>query len=414
MQTETCDVAIIGAGPSGAIAASILADKGWHVKVFERQHFPRFSIGESLLPHCAEFIAEAGLMDAIEAAGFQYKDGAAFTMDGEYEDIYFPDKSTPGPGTIFQVQRDRFDKVLIDGTAAKGVEVSFGETVVSFSSESELADHAELIVKDEAGEERAIRSRFVIDGSGFGRVLPRLLDLETPSDQTKRRSCFKHVTDNIDHPDFDRNKILITVHPDDPQVWLWLIPLSNGLSSIGVVGKDEVIKQAGECPESRLDHYVRTSGLMGDVMANAVEARPANEIVGFSANVKNLYGDKYVLLGNAAEFLDPVFSSGVTIATKSASLAAKLIDEQLKGHSVDWENDFAVELKRGVEAFRACVNAWYDGLLQRLIFMDNRSEDMTRYFTAILAGYAWDESNPIVKDPKRFFRLMDALTKEDA
>ncbi|ACT58989.1 NAD(P)/FAD-dependent oxidoreductase [Hirschia baltica] len=414
MQNEVCDVAIIGAGPSGAVAASILVQKGWNVKVFERQHFPRFSIGESLLPHCVEFIEQAGLLEAVEAEGFQFKDGAAFTMDGKYEDIYFPDKSSPGPGTVYQVQREKFDKILIDGAASKGTHVSFGDTVTSFEPTSETADHAELIVKNEAGESRAVRAKFVIDASGFGRVLPRLLDLEAPSDQTKRRSCFKHVTDNITHPDFDRNKILISVHQEDPQIWLWLIPLANGLSSIGVVGVNETIEKAGDTPEARLDYFVKSSGMMADFLKNAVEARPTNEIVGFSANVKNLYGDKYVLLGNAAEFLDPVFSSGVTIAMKSATLAADLIDAQLRGEEVDWQEDFEVELKRGVEAFRSCVNAWYDGLLQRMIFMENRSEDITRHFTAILAGYAWDRKNPIVKDPKRFFRLMDALTKEDA
>ncbi|MFC7290852.1 NAD(P)/FAD-dependent oxidoreductase [Hirschia litorea] len=411
---EACDVAIIGAGPSGAIAASILVQKGWNVKVFERQHFPRFSIGESLLPHCVEFIEQAGLLSDIEAEGFQFKDGAAFAMDSKYEDIYFPDKSSPGPGTVYQVRREIFDKVLIDGAQAKGADVSFGETVLAFNSTSEdLPDHAQLHISNEAGEARVVNARFVIDASGFGRVLPRLLDLETPSDQTVRRACFKHVTDNITHPDFDRNKILISVHPDDPKVWLWLIPLADGLSSIGVVGGAQTLEAAGADAEERLEYYVRTSGLMADFLKDAVEARPATELVGFSANVKQLYGERYALLGNAAEFLDPVFSSGVTIAMKSASLAAGLIDQQLRGEEVDWHEDFDVELKRGVEAFRACVNAWYDGLLQRMIFMDGRSEDITRHFTAILAGYAWDQKNPIVKDPKRFFKLMDALTKAD-
>lgn len=414
MQNEVCDVAIIGAGPSGAVAASILVQKGWNVKVFERQHFPRFSIGESLLPHCVEFLEQAELLDPVEAKQFQFKDGAAFAMDGKYEDIYFPDKSTPGPGTVYQVRRDQFDETLINGAIDKGADVTFGDTVLSFDQTSDVEDHAKLVVQNEAGVERTILAKFVVDASGFGRVLPRLLDLESPSDQVRRRSCFKHVTDNISHPDFDRNKILISVHPDDPKVWLWLIPLANGMSSIGVVGVDETIENAGDTPEARLDHFVRTSGLMSEFLENAVEARPANEIVGFSANVKNLYGDKYALLGNAAEFLDPVFSSGVTIAMKSATLATALIDKDLRGEETNWEVEYSEELKRGVEAFRACVNAWYDGLLQRIIFLENRSEDITRHFTAILAGYAWDRKNPIVKDPKRFFRLIDALTKEDA
>ena len=220
------------------------------------------------------------------------------------------------------------------------------------------------------------------------------------------------MTDNISHPAFDRNKILITVHPEDPQVWLWLIPLADGLSSIGVVGADETILSAGETPEARLAHYVSTSGLMADILKDAETFRPESEIIGFSANVKSLTGPRHALLGNAAEFLDPVFSSGVTIAMKSACLAAELVDSQLRGETVDWNKDYAEELQTGVEAFRACVNAWYDGLLQRLIFMgdERRGDEVTRHFTAILAGYAWDRKNPIVRDPKRFFKLIDRLT----
>ncbi|MCI4644106.1 MAG: tryptophan 7-halogenase, partial [Hyphomonadaceae bacterium] len=267
-----------------------------------------------------------------------------------------------------------------------------------------------LTVENEAGEICEVTSRFTLDASGFGRVLPRLLGLDAQSDQDLRRSCFKHVIDRADHPEFDRNKILITVHPDNPQVWLWLIPLADGVSSIGVVGPDEIICSRGSTPEERLMAWTSSSGLMADILARATEARAAAEIVGFSRNVSSLTGEGYALLGNAAEFLDPVFSSGVTIAMKSASLAASVLDRQLRDKQVSWDEEFSGELKVGVDVFRACVNAWYTGLLQRLIFLKDRNEDITRHLTSILAGYAWDRANPIVKDPNRFFRILDRLT----
>ena len=408
MQTQNCDVAIIGAGPAGSIASALLARKGWNVKVLERQHFPRFSIGESLLPQCIEFIQQAELFDAIDAHGFQFKDGAAFSHKDAYSDIYFPDKSSEGWGTAYQVTRADFNKILIDGSQAKGADVSFGDTVTAFESH---ADGASLTVQDENGEARRINARSVLDASGFGRVLPRLLDLEAPSNMIKRRSTFCHVKDNITDTKFDRKKILVTVHPEDDKIWYWLIPLANGISSIGVVGADDTMAAiAGDTPTERLNTMLSQSGWMKDILKDAEPVRPALEITGYSANVKSLIGQNYALLGNAAEFLDPVFSSGVTIAMKSASLAAGVLDRQLRGENVDWQADFADELQYGVNAFRACVNAWYDGSLQRIIFYkDKGGNDVTRHVTAILAGYAWDKKNPIVKNPERYIDVIDRL-----
>lgn len=404
---EICDVAIIGAGPSGAVSAALLAEKGWSVRVFERQHFPRFSIGESMLCQTMQLLEDAGLYDDIAQAGFQYKDGAAFAWGDRYTDIYFPNKSAPGRDTTFQVRREKFDEVLIGAAQKRGAKVTFGDSVIAFRSD----EHgAVLTVREENGAEKEIRARFCLDGSGFGRILPRLLNLELASTFDKRRSVFRHVHDHADNSTFDRNKILVTINPDEPQIWYWMIPLADGLTSIGVVGPDADIERAGANAEERLDTLLPRAALMSRVLANATSARPAGEIVGFSANVKSLTGPSYALLGNAAEFLDPVFSSGVTIALKSAVLAAGLVDRQLKGETVDWRRDFAEELKIGVEAFRACVAAWYEGSLQRIIF-DRPQEDtmVTAYITSILAGYAWDKSNPFVREPVRSLRLIDEL-----
>jgi flavin-dependent dehydrogenase len=407
MKTETCDVAVIGAGPAGAVASAMLADRGWKVRVFERQHFPRFSIGESLLAQSIALLDEAGLLPVVEAHGFQFKDGAAFAWNGRETDIYFPNKSTPGPGTTFQVRRDMFDDVLIKGAQAKGAIVTFGDSVTAFRSDE---NGAVLTVQSEAGEVSEVSCRYALDASGFGRTLPRLLNLEKPSGFDKRRSVFRHVIDNIDDPTFDRNKILISIHDENPQVWYWLIPLADGMSSMGVVGPDAFMAAAGETPERRLDNLLPHAARMQQVLANATIARPAGEIVGFAANVKSLVGPSYALLGNAAEFLDPVFSSGVTIAMKSAVLASKLIDRQFRGETVDWHKDFVEELQCGVETFRACVAAWYDGSLQRIIFDRPMGErHVTEQLTAVLAGYAWDRTNPLVREPQRYLRIVDQL-----
>lgn len=407
MTTSSRDVVIIGAGPAGSVAAAMLVKRGYDVEVLERQHFPRFSIGESLLPQCMEFLEEAGLLDHVNGAGFQYKDGAAFHRDGVGSDIYFPEKSTPGPATTFQVKRADFDDLLARGAAAKGAVIGFGQEVIAFSSDSEGAS---VTVRDEKGEVRQISARFVLDASGFGRTLSKLLGIEAPSPFPARRSLFGQVVDHISEPSFDRNKILISIHPVHRQIWYWLIPLADGLSSIGAVGPVALLEEAGATDHDRLWSLIRDVPYLAHVLKDANEYRPINTIIGYACSVKSLIGPRYALLGNAAEFLDPVFSSGVTIAMKSASLSTKLIDQELRGETVNWQRDFVDELYVGIETFRACVEAWYTGRLQRIIFNKPQElNDITRMLTSILAGYAWDRSNTIVREPKRMLELIENL-----
>ena len=122
-----------------------------------------------------------------------------------------------------------------------------------------------------------------------------------------------------------------------------------------------------------------------------------------------MHGKGFALLGNAAEFLDPVFSSGVTIAMRSASMAANLLHRQLSGESVDWEQDFAIPLKRGVDTFRVYVEGWYDGSFQDVIYYPKASPDIRAMISSILAGYAWDQRNPYVAEPRRRLRVLTEL-----
>jgi flavin-dependent dehydrogenase len=136
------------------------------------------------------------------------------------------------------------------------------------------------------------------------------------------------------------------------------------------------------------------------LLKDAVFDEKINTIVGYSANVKSLYGKGYALLGNAGEFLDPVFSSGVTIAMKSAALAADILVRQFNNEAVDWQQDYAEPLQRGVNTFRVFVDAWYDGRFQDVIFHPQQQPEVKAMISSILAGYAWDENNPYVKNAR--------------
>ena len=410
--TDSTDVAIIGAGPSGTIAAALLRKLGHQVTIVEQSHFPRFSIGESLLPQCMVFIEEAGMTEAVQAANFQYKNGAAFVRNGQRAHFDFREKFSEGPGTTFQVQRADFDNVLAQQAIAAGADIRFGHRIEQFEYETnpDQTTVPVLQVRNEQGELIKLRSRYVLDASGFGRVLPRLLDLETPSSMPTRSSMFTHVQDNISDASYDREKILIAIHPELPDVWYWLIPFSNGRCSLGVVAEQSFFND-DLSPETLLKDAVAACPDLADLLSDAVFDTPVNKISGYSCNVKSLWGEHFALLGNAGEFLDPVFSSGVTIAMQSASLAVPLIDRQLKGEPVDWETEYGQALRRGVETFRTYVNAWYAGDFQEVVFAQNPDPKIKAMISSILAGYAWDTNNPYVKESRRRLKTLVSLCK---
>ena len=404
-EIERRQVVVIGAGPSGAIAAALLKRNGHDVLIIERQHFPRFSIGESLLSHCLDFVEEAGMLDAVNAAGFQVKNGAAFAWDDQYNAFDFGDTFTQGKPTTLQVQRADFDKLLADQAALQGVEIRYGETLVDADFQG---PQPHLKVLREDASQYLIQASFVLDASGYGRVLPRLLDLEAPSNFPARQAVFTHIEDRIDSPTFDRKKILITTHPQQRDIWFWTIPFSNGRCSLGVVGAAEYFAGQQDLDACLQGFVTQTPSLRG-VLHNAVWDTPARTIDGYAANVKTLHGPGFALLGNAAEFLDPVFSSGVTIAMRSASMAAGLLHRQLQGEVVDWQAEFAEPLKRGVDTFRCYVEGWYSGCFQDVIYHPDSSADIRRMISSILAGYAWDETNPFVKEPQRRLRMLTQI-----
>ncbi|OUS26734.1 FAD-dependent oxidoreductase [Gammaproteobacteria bacterium 45_16_T64] len=400
--SSNVDVVIIGAGPSGSVAAGLLVQQGLKVLVLEKQVFPRFSIGESLLPQCMAFIEKAGFMNAVqkaaEPAGFQFKNGAAFQRHGEYEAFNFEEKFTPGWGTTFQVERGSFDKVLIDEAEAKGAEVHYQVEVIDVVT----GGSPSVLCRSEAGSEHRIECKFILDASGFGRVLPRLLDIEEPSDFPVRRSVFTHVRDNIDSQGYDRSKILVTVHPENEEVWYWLIPFSDGRCSLGIVAEPSWFEKYGDNSDVEiLQTAISEDPYLSDLLANAIFDFPARQLTGYSCNVKQMFGEGYALLGNAGEFLDPVFSSGVTIAMYSADLAVTLLAKQFNGDVVDWQSEYAEPLGLGVNTFRTFVDTWYNGKLQSIIFSNAKSDEIKEMISSILAGYAWDTSNPYVADSRR-------------
>jgi len=402
MNIEHKEIVIIGAGPAGSVAAGLLRRQGREVLVIEKEQFPRFSIGESLLPQSMAYIEAAGFLQDVVEAGFQYKNGAAFRRGDKATSFDFRDKFSAGWGTTYQVQRANFDQVLAKAAEKAGAEIRFNHQVsaVDVGGERPL-----LSVTAPDGSSYQLSARFLLDASGFGRTLPRLLDLETPSEFPVRGALFTHVEDHISDASFDRNKILVSVHPEHVDVWFWTIPFSNGRCSQGVVARREFLERYQGEDTERLRAIIAETPTLSTLLKHAVWDTPARRLTGYAANVKSLWGRNFALLGNAGEFLDPVFSSGVTIAVKSASLAAAAIEREFAGEAVDWQADYGAPLKAGVDTFRAFVESWYRGGFQDVIFHQDQSPDVRRMISAILAGYAWDSDNPYVARPGRLHTL---------
>ncbi|HUD41407.1 MAG TPA: NAD(P)/FAD-dependent oxidoreductase [Dokdonella sp.] len=402
MLIERTEILIVGAGPAGSVAAGLLRQQGRRVLIIEKEQFPRFSIGESLLPQSMQYLEEAGFLRDVVEAGFQYKNGAAFVRGERATAFDFRDKSSRGWGTTYQVQRADFDHVLAKAAGKAGAEVRYRHQVVAVDVEGERPS-VDVVAPD--GTMYQVHADFLLDASGFGRILPRLLKLETPSNFPVRGAYFTHVEDRIATGAFDRNKILVSVHPEHVDVWFWTIPFSNGRCSQGVVARPEFLDRFPGDETERLRAIIAETPTLNRLLADAVWDTPARKLVGYAANVSSLWGKRFALLGNAGEFLDPVFSSGVTIAFKSASLAAAALAREAAGETVDWQRDYADPLKRGVDTFRAFVDSWYAGGFQDVIFHPRQSAEIRRMIAAILAGYAWDLDNPYVAEPRRLKTL---------
>jgi flavin-dependent dehydrogenase len=406
MHIEEVDVLVIGAGPSGSVAASMINKQGYKVKVVEKTQFPRFVIGESLLPRCLEHFDAAGFMPAIEAAGFQKKNGAVFKMDDKQCDFDFSESYTEGWTYAWQVPRDEFDKVLADEVEKMGVPIDYRTTVTGVEFEG---SNSVTTVTDKDGIQSQIKAKYIVDGSGYGRVLPRLLDLEEPSDFPVRAAMFTQIIDLNRPNNIESNRITVIAHTQD--FWVWMIPFSNGKTSLGFVGYEDVIKKHDGTLEEQFRSFLKEIPQLPERFHTAEMKFEPKQIMGYSAAVKQLYGPGYVLTGNATEFLDPVFSSGVTFACESARIAGELICKELEGAKQDWEKLYTKHLMQGVDTFRTYVQAWYDGRLQTIFFSGQSEHNINIKICSVLAGYVWDKSNSFVRSHDKSLTNLAKLLK---
>lgn len=407
MRSIDIDVLVIGAGPSGCVSASILHQSGLKVLVVEKEKFPRFVIGESLLPRSMETLERAGFVDALKQKGFQEKFGAKFVRNEEICDFNFSDQFTQGWNWTWQVPRADFDLAISQELQKKGVEILFEHTVTGIEFKG---SDSTTTITDKDGNILLVNAKFIVDSSGYGRVIPRLFNLDKPSNLPMRKTVFAHISDSNRLQYAEPNRIIVVVVKQD--VWVWLIPFSNGNTSLGFVGDPEFFKSfEGANPEEQLWNMIQSVPYLKERFEGQKFAFTPRTIEGWSVTTEKFYGEGFVLTGNVTEFLDPIFSSGVTLAVVSGEKAANIVIKKLKGEAYDWETEFMQPTLKGVNVFRSYVMGWYDGTLQDIFFASNIKLEFKNQICSVLAGYVWDETNPFVKKHNTLLKTLSEVIK---
>ena len=350
------DVAIIGGGPAGSTAAALLARAGWRAIVFEREKFPRFHIGESLLPFSMKAFTRLGLHEKFLRAGFMKKFGGEIigACSETGTKFYFKDGYRSQTDHAYQVTRGDFDKVLLDHAAECGAEVH-EETLVNrveFSNED-----IELGVQSN-GTSNSIRARYLIDASGRTSVLGRQFKIKKTYDHLQKLSIFAHY-DGVWRAEGIDGTLTVLIRAIDR--WFWLIPLSAERTSVGVVLDSETFRKSKLSAEEFLDQALAEQPITAKRMTSARRVSQVYVEADFSYRTARLHGDRWLLAGDAAGFIDPIFSSGVFLAVFSGELAADALNEVLDHpHKVKrLFPQYERAVNRAMDVYLRFVNAWY-------------------------------------------------------
>lgn len=380
------EIAVIGGGPGGSSAATALARRGHSVLLLEREVFPRFHIGESQLPWSNEVFQALGVQEKIAAAGFVKKWGASFlALDGgaeQYAD-FAQAVETPTPQT-FQVPRAQFDHLLLDHAASCGADVKQGSAVL----DAEFAEDAATVsYADPEGKRRQVRVAMVVDASGRTGFLARKFGAHE-ADPVLRNVAVHAQYEGIPRRDGRRAGDIRMLTRSD-MGWIWLIPISETVISVGAVIPQGVHRlETRPTPEETLDHYIKTSPGSRPLFQEARRITPARVDADYSYLGTRLSADRWVVIGDAAAFLDPIFSTGVLLAMQGGIEVAEAISAGLREGRLGTPRFAPYErrVRERYHHFRRFAVGFYDPAFRDLWFTPSSRFGIYEAVLSVLAG----------------------------
>ena len=327
MTNERCDVAVIGGGPAGSTAAALLARRGYRVIALEKAHHPRFHIGESLLPMNLPVFERLGVLDKVRALGV-FKPGADFESDNErgYNTYAFSRAIGQSPPHAYQVWRQDFDKMLFDHARGCGADTREGHEVVKVEQSGPRETWLE--VNSDDGRNYRIQARYVVDASGRDAFLSAKKQLRRKNDRHQSAAIFGHFRGALRREGGDEGNISIYSFEHG---WMWMIPLPDGVMSVGAVCRPDYLKQRkGRTVEFLLDTLKLSPALWRRLEAAVLIDDEVRVTGNYTYDSARMGGPGWVMVGDAFAFLDPVFSSGVYLAMSGAEQAANAVDGALR------------------------------------------------------------------------------------
>ncbi len=407
--TEThTDVIVIGGGPSGSTCSTLLAQHGHQVELFEREHFPRFHIGESLIPYTYHVIKRLGLLDTMKESGFTKKYSVQFINENGKlsEPFYFDQHDEHERSQTWQVRRSEFDHLLINNARKHGVNVHEGARVLEVLFEGDRA--VGVRVKPEGEPEKIVKAKVVVDASGQSSLIIDRLNLREWDEQLKKAAVWTYWKGAYRDEGKNGGATLV-MSTEKRKGWFWYIPLHDDILSVGVVADHSYLFNADRPKDLEKLYFEEVSRCPGlqPRLENATRCDVFRAQKEYSYRAKQAAGNGWCLVGDAFGFLDPLYSSGVLLALKGASMAADSIDAAIKANDTSermlrsWEKEFVT----GMDRMRRLVCAFYDGLnFGKLV---RRNPDKKGLITDVLIGNLFHD------EVDELWPLIDELKKEE-